>query len=177
MPRRDERRGATAVRRQARPAGHVFFRQPDLIPCGYDEANLPCARLEAARRPECGHLDLELADLLLGAPALAPERVEPVRQMDLFDSYPGDSEGAGREQRRGGEGHDERAAHTSVGFAVKSLVLRHGSRSSTRSFALLARGFSRTSSSAGCRGDGSSSANPADARARNVCFTMRSSPE
>src|SRR4030095_17136105 len=134
-------------------------------------------RLEAARRAQGRPPALELPDPILSARALAPDGVQPIGEMHLLDPDADDREGAGHEERRGGENHDQRASHARVRVAMKPLVLLHASRSSTRSFALLARGFARTSSSVGCRGDGSSAANPAGSRARNVCFTMRSSPE
>src|SRR5260370_816557 len=97
--------------------------------------------------------------------------------MDLLDPRADHREGAEHEQRRAREAGEEEPSRARVLFTEESLLVRHVSRSSTRSFALLARGFARTSSSLGPRGDGSSSAKPADSRARNVRFTMRSSPE
>src|SRR5207249_1789230 len=128
-------------------------------------------------RPERRHLDLELADIRLGAVTLAAERVEPVGQMDLLDAGADHGEGAAREEGRARERDDQHAPRAEILFVDESLFVFHESRSSTRSFALRARGFARTSSSSGPRGDGSSSTKPADSRARNVRFTMRSSPE
>src|SRR2546428_855282 len=159
------------------PAGDILAREPDLIATGRHQAQLPGTRLQPPGRAERGHLDLELPDVPLRPRVLRAELVEAVRELDLLHPQPDDDQGASDEQRRDGERRDEDPPGARVVFTMESLFVRHGSRSSTRSFALRARGFARTSSSPGPRGDGSSPAQPADCRARNVCFTMRSSPE
>src|SRR3989441_1307005 len=169
--------GAEARGRQAGPAGDILAREPDLIATGRHQAQLPGARLQPPGRAERGHLDLELPDVPLRPRVLRAELVEAVRELDLLHPHPDDDQRAPDEQRRDGERPDEDPPGARVVFTMELLFVRHGSRSSTRSFALRARGFARTSSSSGPRGDGSSSAKPAGCRARNVCFTMRSSPE
>src|SRR5262249_45052383 len=91
-PRDRQGRGATASRGQARPAGQVLLSQTDLIARGHHQADLPRLRLDAARRPERGHLDLELTDPVLRAYALAPERIEPIREVNLLDAHADDGE-------------------------------------------------------------------------------------
>src|SRR3989454_8084541 len=144
---------------------------------GRNQAQLPGTRRQPPGRAERGHFDLELPDVPLRPRVLRAELVEAVRELDLLHPHPDDDQRAPDEQRRDGERPDEDPPGARVVFTMELLFVRHGSRSSTRSFALRARGFARTSSSSGPRGDGSSSAKPADARARNVRFTMRSSPE
>src|SRR5262249_10221418 len=97
--------------------------------------------------------------------------------MDLLHAQANDGQAAQDEDERPGQGEPERTMHSGVVLSMQSLSFSHETRSSTRSFALLARGLARTSSSEGTRGDGSISAYSARASSRNVCFTMRSSPE
>jgi len=86
------------------------------------------------------------------------QAIELVGQVHLLDAQPDDAEGAGDERGRHEQRADERASDARICFAMQSLLSLHGSRSSTRSFALRARGLARTSSSPGSRGDGSSAA-------------------
>src|SRR5206468_4044518 len=151
--------------------------QAHLIRRGRRQAELPRALVHAHRRAQRGHLDVQLPDQRLAARPLGAQRVQPIGEVHLLYAQPDeeqrDDDEDGRQRERGGE----RAPHARIRFAVKSLGLDHGVRSSTRSLALRARGLARTSSSPGVRGDGSSSAKFAAASARNACFTMRSSPE
>src|SRR5207247_9708063 len=165
-----------AMARRPGPAATIPAREPDLIATGRHQAQLPGTRLQPPGRAERGHLDLELSDVPLRPRVLRADLVEAVRELDLLHPQPDDDQGTPDEQRRDGERPDGEPPGARVVFTMESLFVRHGSRSSTRSFALRARGFARTSSSSGPRGDGSRSAKPAGCRARNVCFTMRSSP-
>src|SRR2546422_793307 len=176
-PLRQRLDAAEARGRRAGPAGDILAREPDLIATGRHQAQLPGTRLQPPGRAERGHFDLELPDVPLRPRVLRAELVEAVRELDLLPPHPDDDQRAPDEQRRDGERPDEDPPGARVVFTMELLFVRHGSRSSTGSFALRARGFARTSSSPGPRGDGSSSAKPAGCRARNVCFTMRSSPE
>ena len=162
---------------QSGAARRVLPRQTDLRAVGRDQPELTRALLDTAGRLQRRDLDLELAKDDLHVGALAVEALELVGKVHLLDAQPDDGEAADDEERRHDEAGDERASHAGILLMMQSLLFRHGSRSSTRSFALRARGLARTSSSPGWRGDGSSAANPAPSSVRNVCFTMRSSPE
>src|SRR5262249_38058927 len=134
------------------------------------------------------------------ARALGPQLVRAIRQLHLMHAQTDDPEPDPGEQHAHEQRAHERAAHTRIllatrllmescprprrvgpegafGSSLTAFTCTHGNRSSTRSLALRARGFSRTSSSPGVRGDGSIAANCAAASERNVCLTMRSSPE
>src|SRR5207247_1765277 len=125
---------AEARGRQPGPAGDILAREPDLIATGRHQAQLPGTRLQPPGRAERGHLDLELPDVPLRPRVLRAELVEAVRELDLLHPHPDDDQRAPDEQRRDGERPDEDPPGARVVFTMASLFVRHGSRSSTRSF-------------------------------------------
>ena len=120
-----------ALRRAAArpvPAGHVLLRQPDLLARGHHQAELPRPRLDAARRPQRRHLDLELADPVSRCvPRSLRRRVEPVREVHLLRRA--------RRRRRGrrppaaaeaARSHRRESARTrGILFAMQPLVVLH----------------------------------------------------
>src|SRR6185369_17985296 len=162
---------------QAGAGGRELAGQADLLAVRSRQAELARTLLDPGRRAQRGHLDLELADVRLHFLSLPVQAVQLVGEVHLLHPQPDHAETAADQRGREQQGPEERAAYARILFAMQSLLSLHGNRSSTRSFALRARGLARTSSSPGSRGDGSSAANPAASRLRNVRFTMRSSPE
>src|SRR6266581_4671423 len=122
--------------RQARATRHVLAGQTYLVARGNDEAELARALLDARGRAERRHLDLELADAILDRAPLGAQRVELISETDRLHTQRDDAEPGGHEQGRREQRADERAPGARVGIADEPLGLgRHGSRSSTRSFA------------------------------------------
>src|SRR5207237_356556 len=121
--------------------------------------------------------DLQLAAERFRACALGAQHVQLIAEAHLLHAQADDEQRTHDEDGRNGQGGGEGAPHPRIRFPVESLMLDHDVRSSTRSLALRARGLARTSSAPGVRGDGSSAAKFAAARARNACLTMRSPPE
>src|SRR5438552_2696647 len=78
--RRDEPRR----REPAAATGHVLARHAHLLAAGHRHAELARAGLHTTGRAQRGDLDLQLAQQDLDARALAAERVELIREMDLL---------------------------------------------------------------------------------------------